>query len=137
MAIYFKCVQQGIEMKRKLQTTLKLLLVFLIFLGLQGRVIARYAESLNKKLKSEINSSKGICVRVAIIHCKLQCYTKKFQQLTIPSAIDHFSFILVFFTISWLYIPFSEHLIIVNPVPLLRLRAPPMSPFHFCRCLPY
>jgi hypothetical protein len=115
--------------KKKLHNVLKLLLVFLIFTGLQGRVIIRYAECLNKNLKSEISSTKGIHVRAAIIHCKLQCYTQKFQPIAVPPAVALLSFVLIFIVIIRVYVPFREHLVLVNPVPLLPLRAPPVSLF--------
>ncbi len=116
-------------MKKKLHIIFKLLIVFLIFTGLQGRVIVRYAEFLNKTFKSEISSSKGIHVRAAIIHCKLQCYTQKFQPIAVPLAVALLSFALVFIIIYRVYIPFQGYLVLVNPVPLLPLRAPPVSLF--------
>ena len=84
-------------MKKVLHTTLKLLLVFLIFAGLQGMVLVRYAEIFNKNHKSEITHPEKVHLKAGIIHCKLQCYTRDFQTLYAP--VTAFLFTLIIATI--------------------------------------
>jgi hypothetical protein len=115
-------------MKKALHAILKLLLVLAIFLGLQGRVLVRYAEIFHKNHKNELVNSGINKVKAGIIHCKLQCYTQHFQVLDIPLVAFFFSLITLIATsliIELFYIPFKEKLSLADPVRLLPLRAPP------------
>jgi hypothetical protein len=113
-------------MKKVLYTILKFLLVLTIFLGLQGRVLIRYAEIFHIKQKSELAHSGVIKVKANIIHRKLQCYTQHFQALDIPISTFFFSLITASLIIDLLYISFKEKLSIADSVRLLPLRAPPI-----------
>jgi hypothetical protein len=113
-------------MKKTLHTIFKLLLVFTIFLGLQGRVLIRYAEIFHIKHKSELTHSGVIKLKADIVHCKLQCYTQHFQVLDIPVIPFFFSLITASLIIDLLYIPFKEKLSIADSIRLLPLRAPPI-----------
>jgi hypothetical protein len=114
-------------MKKAFNTILKLLLVLAIFLGLQGKVIVRYTEVFNQNHKSEIAHSGKTRVKAAIIHCKLQCYTRHFQSLHPPLASLLRILIVAPVIAGLLYIPFKEDFIAVCPIRLLPLRAPPFS----------
>lgn len=113
-------------MKKILHTTLKLLLVFLIFIGLQGKVLVRYAEIFNKNHKSEINHQEKAHVKASIIHCKLQCYTQHFQTLHAPAIAFLFTLIIAPIITRLLYIPLKEKFSTAESVRLLPLRAPPI-----------
>lgn len=113
-------------MKKALRTIIKFLLVLTIFLGLQGRVLIRYAEIFHIKHKSELTHSNLIKLKAGIIHRKLQCYTQHFQVVDIPVVAFLFSLITVLLIIDLLYIPFKEKLSIADSVRLLPLRAPPV-----------
>jgi hypothetical protein len=112
-------------MKKTLHTILKLLLVLAIFLGLQGRVLARYAECLHKNQTKELTHSTTSKIKAGVVHRKLQCYTQHFQPLDIPPVTTSISLITATTIAAPLYIPFKKELCIVDPVPLLPLRAPP------------
>jgi hypothetical protein len=113
--------------KKALHTTLKLLLVLTIFLGLQGKVIIRYLEIFHKNHKSEIVHTGATRVKNGIIHCKLQCYTQHFQVLDIPPVAALFFFLITtLLIVDLLYISFKEKLLIADSVRLLPLRAPPV-----------
>ncbi|MDF2434036.1 MAG: hypothetical protein JWP44_3667 [Mucilaginibacter sp.] len=113
-------------MKKALHAILKLLLVLTIFLGLQGRVLVRYAEFFHKNQKNELIQSGITKIKAGIVHCKLQCYTRHFQVLDIPPLAFLFFLIAVSLVIDLLlYIPFTEKLSIADPVWSLPLRAPP------------
>ncbi len=114
-------------MKKAFHTILKLLLVLVIFLGLQGKVIIRYLEIFHKNHKSEIVHSGAVRVKNAIIHCKLQCFTRHFQVLDSP--VSPFLLILIVtasLITDLLYISFKEKLAFADSVQLLPLRAPPV-----------
>ncbi len=113
-------------MKKTLRTILKLLLVLTIFLGLQGRVLMRYAEIFHKNHKNELVQSGTTKVKAGIVHCKLQCYTQHFQVLDIPLIAFLFSLITAPLVTDLLYISFKEKLLIADSVRLLPLRAPPV-----------
>jgi len=114
-------------MKKILHITLKLLLVFLIFIGLQGKVLVRYAEIFNKSRKSEITHQEKAHVKVRIIHCKLQCYTQHFQTLHTPAIAFLFTLLIAsIIAAQLLYIPHKEKFSTSEPVRLLPLRAPPV-----------
>jgi hypothetical protein len=114
-------------MKKAFHTILKLLLVLVIFLGLQGKVIIRYLEIYHKNHKIEQAQSEATKVKSAIIHCKLQCYTQHFQTLDIPLIAFLFSFITALVVIKRLYLPFfKEKHSLTSSVRLLPLRAPPI-----------
>jgi hypothetical protein len=113
-------------MKKNLHTALELLLVLLIFTGLQGRVIIRYAAFFHKNVQSEAGSVKGKHVRTAIVHCKLQCYTQRFHPVAVPAAISLFYFIILPFVIRRAYTPSREQIVFADPVLLLPPRAPPL-----------
>jgi H+/Cl- antiporter ClcA len=113
-------------MKKALHAILKLLLVLAIFLGLQGRVLVRYAEIFHKKHKSELVQSGITTVKAGIVHCKLQCYTQHFQVLDLPLIAFLFSLITASLITDLLYISFKEKLSIAGSVRLLPLRAPPV-----------
>jgi hypothetical protein len=116
------------KLKKKLNTALKLVLVFLIFIGLQGRVIVRYTESFHKRFHTETSSAKGMRVASTIIHCKLQCYTQQFHLFGVPAIVCLISFISIFFIICGIDGPLLELILLVDPVPLLQLRGPPSAP---------
>ena len=114
-------------MKKILHITLKLLLVSLIFIGLQGKVLVRYAEIFNKNHKSEITHPEKAHLKASIIHCKLQCYTQHFQKLHVPVAALLFTLMIAPIITRPLYIiPLKEKFPTVGPVRLLPLRAPPV-----------
>ncbi|MDB5286692.1 MAG: hypothetical protein JWR05_1641 [Mucilaginibacter sp.] len=112
-------------MKVALHTILKLLLIITIFLGLQGRVLVRYAEILHKNHKNELVNSETTKVKAGIVHCKLQFYTQHFQEPGLPLIAFFFIFITVSLVTNLLYISFKEKLSITGSVQLLPLRAPP------------
>jgi hypothetical protein len=112
-------------MKNVLHTILKLLLVLAIFLGLQGRVLVRYAEIFHKNHKNELVNSETNKIKTGIVHCKLQCYTQHFQELGLPLIAFFFILITVSLGTNLLYIFFKEKLSITGSVQLLPLRAPP------------
>ncbi|MDB5117840.1 MAG: hypothetical protein JWQ79_3332 [Mucilaginibacter sp.] len=115
-------------MKKALHAILKLILVLAIFLGLQGRVLVRYAEIFHKNHKSELVHSGINKVKAGIVHCKLQCYTQHFQVLDIPLVAFFFSLITLIAAssiIDLFYIPYKEKFFLANSVRLLPLRAPP------------
>lgn len=115
-------------MKKALYTILKLLLVLSIFLGLQGKVIIRYLEIFHKNNKSEMVHPDAARVKRAIIHCKLQCYTRHFQALDAPTPVASLLLLLIIplLITNLLYISFEEKLSLADPIPLLPLRAPPV-----------
>ncbi|MDB5124871.1 MAG: hypothetical protein JWP94_3000 [Mucilaginibacter sp.] len=113
-------------MKKALRSVLKFLLVLAIFLGLQGRVLVRYAEIFQKNHKSELTHSTTTKVKAGIIHRKLQCYTQHFQALDIPPIANFFSLITATLVTGPSYIPFKEKLCLADPIRLLPLRAPPV-----------
>jgi hypothetical protein len=113
-------------MKKNLHTVLKLLLVLAIFLGLQGRVLVRYAEGLHKNQKKELAHSANTKIKAGIVHRNLQCYTQHFQELAIPPIANFFSLITAPLLTGPPYIPFREKLCLADPVRLLPLRAPPV-----------
>jgi len=112
-------------MKKAFDTILKLLLVLTIFLGLQGKVIVRYAEIFHKNTKNEITHTGMKRVKASIIQCKLQCYTRYFQVLDAPVATLLLILSAAVLVTDLLYIPFKEKLSIAGSVRLLPLRAPP------------
>ena len=111
-------------MKKTFQSILKLLLVLVIFLGLQGKVIIRYLEIFHHK--TEQVHSEAAKVKTRVIHCKLQCYTQHFQAMDIPLIAFLFSFITAFVIVNRLYLPFKEKHSLTGSVRLLPLRAPPV-----------
>lgn len=113
-------------MKKTLRTILKFLLVLSIFLGLQGRVLARYAESLHKNQKKEPAHLTVTKIKAGVVHRNLQCYTQHFNTLNIPPIASSFSFITATSVTYLPYIPFKEKLCLADPVRLLPLRAPPL-----------
>ncbi len=113
-------------MKKALHALLKFLLVIAIFLGLQGRVLVRYAEIFHKNHTSELVNSGIDKVKAGIVHCKLQCYTQHFQKVHAPVAAFLFTFLIIAPIITLLpYIPFKEKYSNTNTVRLRPLRAPP------------
>src|SRR5882757_11247385 len=105
-------------MKKALHAILKLLLVLAIFLGLQGRVLVRYAEIFHKNHKNELLNSGINKVKAGIIHCKLQCYTQHFQVLDIPLVACLFSLIILIaasLIIDLFYIPYKEKFSVADP----------------------
>lgn len=112
-------------MKKALRSILKFLLVLAIFLGLQGRVLVRYAEMFHKNQTKELAHSTTIKIKAGIIHRKLQCYTQHFYALDIPPVANFFSLITALVT-GPPYIPFREKLCLADPIRLLPLRAPPV-----------
>ena len=113
-------------MKKAFHTLSKLLLVLIIFLGLQGRVIIRYLEIFHKNHNTEQFQSETTKVKAGIIHCKLQCFTQRFQTLDIPLIAFLFSFITASLVINRPYLPFKEKHSLTASVWLLPLRAPPV-----------
>jgi len=111
-------------MKKAFHTALKLLLVLVIFLGLQGKVIIRYLEIFHHK--TEQVHSEATKVKARVIHCKLQCYTQHFQALDIPLIAFLLSFIAASVIINRLYLPYKEKHFLAGLVRLLPLRAPPV-----------
>ncbi|WP_413666476.1 hypothetical protein ACEN9X_18260 [Mucilaginibacter sp. Mucisp86] len=112
-------------MKKLLHNILKLLLIALIFIGLQGRVLVRYAVFFNKNVSTEASHSKGIHVRAGIIHCKLQSYTQQFRHFALPAEISLVTFGILVLIIFIALPPFREVFLPVDPIPLLYLRGPP------------
>lgn len=115
-------------MKKTLHAILKLLLVLTIFLGLQGRVLVRYAEIFHKYHKNELINSGTAKVKAGIIHCKLQCYTQHFRVLDIPFVtclLSVIALIAASLIIDLFYISFKEKFSVADPVRLLPLRGPP------------
>ncbi len=77
-------------MQKLLNTIFKLHLVLAIFIGLQGRVLVRYANAfMHKGNNSELSFTKASEVRTTIVHCKLQCFAQKFQQVILPFVAFH------------------------------------------------
>jgi hypothetical protein len=113
-------------MKKAFRSVLKFLLVLAIFLGLQGRVLVRYAEMFHKTQTKELAHSTTAKIKAGVIHRKLQCYTQHFQALGIPPVTTSLSLITATTIAAPLYIPFKKELWQVDPVPLLPLRAPPV-----------
>jgi hypothetical protein len=113
-------------MKKALHTTLRFLLVFAIFLGLQSRVLMRYAEIFHKNHKSELVHSGINKVKAGIVHCKLQCYTQHFQTLNTPEKAFFCTLDEPFLISKQLYFHLHENLSFTPPIRLLPLRAPPV-----------
>jgi hypothetical protein len=113
-------------MKKALHSILKLLLVLAIFLGLQGRVLVRYAEGLHKNQKKELAHSATTKIKAGIVHRNLQCYTQHFQELAIPPVANFYSLITATLVTAPPYILFKEKLCLTDPVRLLPLRGPPV-----------
>jgi hypothetical protein len=114
-------------MKKALHAILKFLLVVAIFLGLQGRVLVRYAEMFHKNHKTELVHSSGTIVKAGIVHCKLQCYTQHFRMLDIPFiAFFLITLIAISSIIDLVYIHLKDKLSFADPVRFLPLRAPPV-----------
>jgi len=121
-------------MKKILHSTLKLLLVSLIFLGLQGRVLQRYAEIFKKSLESETTHPEKAHVNDSAVYCKLQCYTQHFQRLHVPVAALLFTLIIAPVITRLLYVPFKEKFSTTGTVRLLPLRAPPVFDLQHNLC---
>jgi len=115
-------------MKKILHTAMKLLLVFAIFFGLQGRVIIRYVAMFHKVCEVETThkNSHGVQIRAAIKHCKLQCYTQHFQPLNIPAVVFMLVILLALSIPAKIFILYDEDLDFAEHVRLLPLRAPPV-----------
>lgn len=112
-------------MKKAQHAIWKLLLVLTIFLGLQGRVLARYAEIFHKTHKNEQIHSEATKLKTGIVHCKLQCYTQHFQGLDIPIIAFLFFLSTASVIIDLLYTSFKEKRSPTGSFRLLPLRAPP------------
>jgi hypothetical protein len=113
-------------MKNVLHTILKPLLVLAIFLGLQGRVLVRYAEIFHKNHKNERVNSEINKTKTGIVHCKLQYYTQHFQEVGLPLIAFFFILITVSLGTDLFYIFSKEKFSITGSVQLLPLRAPPV-----------
>jgi len=113
-------------LKKALHITLKLLLVFALFLGLQGRVLVRYVEIFHKNHSSELVHSGITKIRAGIVHCKLQCYTQHFQTLNTPEKAFFCTPEVPFLISKQLYFHIHENLSFAPPIRLLPLRAPPV-----------
>ena len=113
-------------MKSTFHIILKLLLVLAIFLGLQGKVVVRYAEIFHQNHQSGITHSAKTQVKASIIHCKLQCYTRHFQALNVPVAALLLAFTMALLMATLLYKPFKEKSHAIYRVRLIPLRAPPV-----------
>jgi hypothetical protein len=111
--------------KKAFHTTIKLLLILTIFIGLQGKVIIRYLEVLQKNHESEIAHSGVAGVKKAVIHCNLQCYTRTFKVLDTPGATLLLILIITTLIADLPNIFFGEKLSLADSVRLLPLRAPP------------
>ncbi len=112
-------------MKKLLHNILKLLLVLLIFTGLQGRVLVRYAIFFNKNVSTEASHSKDVHVRAGIIHCKLQSYTQQFRHSALPAEISLVTFGILIIIVFIALPAFREVFTPIDPIPLLYLRGPP------------
>jgi hypothetical protein len=85
-------------MKKMMFNTLKLMLILLIFIGLQSRVIVRFFEVTNTdKITVQTRFAHPV-IQKGIVHCKLQCYTQHFQTAGIPAI--PFLLIIILFLIS-------------------------------------
>ncbi len=113
-------------MKKVLHTILKLLLTLVIFLGLQGKVIIRYSAIFHKNHRSELVHSNTTRVKNAIIHCKLQCYTRHFHVLDVVPVATFLCILIIALSRDLLYIFFKEKLFLADSIRLLPLRAPPV-----------
>jgi hypothetical protein len=113
-------------MKKALHIIPKLLLVLVIFLGLQGKVLVRYTELFHQNHKSEVAHSGNPRVKAQIIHCKLQCYTRHFQTLHPPLVSILFILIIAPVIAGLHYLFFKEDFPAAHPIRLLPLRAPPV-----------
>jgi hypothetical protein len=74
----------SITMKESINNMLRLTLVLLIFIGLQGRVVVRYLDALHCKVTNTTAQSSRLVIKEVVVHCKLQCYTQHFHLLGLP-----------------------------------------------------
>ena len=113
-------------MKKAVHNTIKLLLILTIFIGLQGRVIARYLETIHQNQKSEIGRSGVVNLKAAVVRCNLQCYVRDFKVLDIPGAVFLLIFIIPILISKLPELFFQEKPILQSPARLSSLRAPPV-----------
>lgn len=101
--------------------------MFLIFTGLQARVIMRYGEVVNKTCKSEVFPQKKAEVATTVMHCHLQCYTQRFQVFALPAIVFLCALVLLCLAIELFYFPYEEHTIISGSCRWFSLRGPPIK----------
>lgn len=113
-------------LKQILYTVMKLLLTLLIFSGLQGRVLVRYAEVFNHHTGHEMYTQKGTNVQAEVVHCKLQCFTKQFHFMAVPGIPYLLIFILFAISVILVFLPFGERPVHTDTFQRAFLRGPPL-----------
>lgn len=113
-------------LKHILHTIMKLFLILLIFGGLQGRVLVRYAEVFNPKRGHETYTQKGTSVQAEIVHCKLQCFTEQFHSMALPGVLNLLIFTLFGISITVTFLPFRERPAYADTLQRSFLRGPPV-----------
>ncbi|WP_367866165.1 hypothetical protein [Pedobacter sp. WC2423] len=74
-------------MQKALNTLIKFTLMLVIIFGLNGRVIARYADGFfHKGASTEIGTLKTPMCRASVVHCRLLYSEQDFQSVVLPSA---------------------------------------------------
>ena len=77
------------KMRKMVNTLLKIQLILVIVFGLQGRVIARYADAFfHKGASTEIGNLKTPMCRAKVVHCRLLCFEQDFQITVSPAAFQ-------------------------------------------------
>ena len=114
------------KMLKVLSTLIKFQLILVIVFGLQGRVIARYADAFfHKGASTEIGNLKTPMCRAKVVHCRLLCFEQDFQVSEIPVAfrIDLVPPSLV--VVNAFQVRYTTKSLSGHELRLLPLRAPP------------
>lgn len=75
------------KMQKAVNILIKIILMLVIIFGLNGRVIARYADGFfHKGASTEIGNLKTPMCRAKVMHCRLLCFEEDFQHVILPPA---------------------------------------------------
>ncbi|MBB5621739.1 hypothetical protein HDE69_002802 [Pedobacter cryoconitis] len=106
---------------------IKFTLILVIFFGLNGRVIARYADGFfHKGASTEIGNLKTPMCRAKVMHCRLLCFEQDFLPVILPTAgfkIDLVPPVLV--VVQAYQVLYTTKSLSGHEFRLLPLRAPP------------
>ena len=77
------------KLQKMVNTLLKIQLILVIVFGLQGRMIARYADAFfHKGASTEIGNLKTPMCRAKVVHLRLLCFEQDFQITEPPAAFQ-------------------------------------------------
>jgi hypothetical protein len=113
-------------LKKAFHSTIKLLLIFTIFIGLQGRVIVRYLETLHENQECETGYAGIATIKAAVVYCNLQCYARDFKVLDKPGAAFLSTFIIPVLVSERAVLFLKEKSSSLSLPRLSLLRAPPV-----------